>query len=245
MATYPEFPRGLLREQSHSWNIVGGTMTSGQAGDGFSPVTRSDGGGVWSCVMSEIGLGGNNSIIAGDYRYRERAVTLLWRAVRQICNGGTNRIVVPRNDALFRPFPAGASEYGSIPHSDGSFFSDGTGYYQPVIDVVTYGDADLRDNTLYLQLNYCGGLLGGESFSIDHSTWGWRLYEIATVEYIDATHVKVTFNVPLREAVPAGTQVEFDRPRCVMQLKNPGSMDLTVVPWTFNSANVEFIEARP
>lgn len=154
-------------------------------------------------------------------------------------------MVVWRNDALFRPWPAGAAPYGSIPHSDGTFFSDGTGYYQPVIDVETYGYAELRDTTIYLQLNYCGDLMGGESFSINHPTMGWRLYEIGTVNYVDDTHVAVTFNPPLREDVPAGTQVEFDRPRCVMQLKAPGSMDLTVVPWTFNSANAEFIEARP
>lgn len=244
MVAHVEFPRALLREQSHSWDIVGGTMVAGQAGDGFSPVTRSDGGGVWSCTMSSVGLTGiKGSGLVG--RDRQRVSTLLWRAVRQICNGGVNRIVVPRNDALFRPFPKGANEYGAIPHSDGSLFSDQTGYYQQVVDVETYVDADLRDNTIFMQLNRCGDLLGGESFSINHPTWGWRLYEIATVEYTDATHVTVTFNPPLREAVPANTQIEFDRPRCVMRLKTPGAMDLTVAPWTFNSANVEFIEARP
>lgn len=244
MASIPEFPRALLREQSHAWNIIGNTMGSGQGGDGFFPVARSDGGGLWSCVMSSISLSGVKVVDLRN-KQRQRYATLLWRAVRQICNGGANRIVVPRNDALFRPWPDGANEYESIPHSDGTLFSDGTGYYQPVIDVETYGDAELRDTTLYLQLNYCGELIGGESFSINHPTMGWRLYEIGTVEYVDDTHAKVTFNPPLREDVPAGTQIEFDRPRCVMQLKAPNSMDLTVVPWTFNSANAEFIEARP
>lgn len=243
MVSIPEFPRALLREQSHAWNIIGNTMGSGQSGDGFFPVARSDGGGLWSCVMSSASLSG---IRNSGFRVKQniRVATNLWRAVRQICNGGANRMVVWRNDALFRPWPVGASEYG-IPHSDGTFFSDGTGYYQPVIDVETYGDAELRDTTIYLHLNYCGDLLGGESFSINHPTMGWRLYEIGTVNYVDDIHVAVTFNPPLREDVPAGTQVEFDRPRCVMQLKAPSSMDLTVVPWTFNSANAEFIEARP
>ncbi|WP_398472794.1 hypothetical protein [Tardiphaga sp.] len=243
MAVYPEFPRGLLREQSHSWNIVGNTMSAGQAGDGFSPVVRSDGGGLWSCVMSAVSLSG---IKGAKLRHKDRIKqsTLLWRAVRQICNGGIGRIVVPRNDALFRPLPEGASAYGAIPHSDGALFSDQTGYYQSVIDVVTYGNATLRSTTLYLHLTRCGDLLGGESFSINHPIWGWRMYEIATVEPVDEFNVAVTFNPPLREAVPAGTKVEFDRPRCLMQLKAPNSMDLTVLPWTFNSANAEFIEAR-
>lgn len=244
MASLPEFPRALLREQSHAWNIVGATMGSGQGGDGFFPVARSDGGGLWSCSMSSISLSGIRGAALKD-RERVKVSTLLWRAVRQLCNGGARRIVVPRNDALFRPFPVSTSEYRAIPHSDGTYFSDSTGYYQPVIDVVTYAAADLRDTTLYLKLNYCSDLLGGESFSINHSTMGWRLYEIGTVAPVDDTHVAVTFNPPLREDTPSGTQVEFDRPRCVMQLKAPSSMDLTVAPWTFNSASVEFIEARP
>jgi hypothetical protein len=71
---------------------------------------------------------------------------------------------------------------------------------------------------------------------------GWRLYEIGTVVYTDASHAVISFNPPLREAISAGTQLEFDRPRCTMRLTAPGAMDLTVTPWTFNSASVQFVE---
>jgi hypothetical protein len=39
-----------------------------------------------------------------------------------------------------------------------------------------------------------------------------------------------------------GTIIEFDRPRCMMRLAQPSSMDLSINPWTFNSASVDFIE---
>ena len=105
-------------------------------------------------------------------------------------------------------------------------------------------DAALRDTTLYLKLNNCGALLGGESFSIDHETWSWRLYEIATVEYIDDTHAVVTFNPPLREAVTSGTLVEFDRPRCVMKLVNSVAMDFNTTTYPFSLATAKFIETK-
>lgn len=238
----PEFPRALLRERSHAWNIAGNTMAPGQTGAGVMTIGRSDGGGYWTCAMSAVSLSGRKSV--GDVgRDRQKYSTLLWRAVRQLCAGGVNLIVVPRNDALFRPFPAGGKEYEAAQHSDGALFGDDTGYYQPVISVKTYAAANLRATTLGLQLLNCAQLVGGESFSINHPAVGWRLYEIATVEQVDGMHAVVTFNPPLREAVAVGTEVEFDRPRCTMRLLNPGAMDLSVQPWTFNSADVSFVEA--
>lgn len=233
------FPRRLLREKSHSWNLVGVAATPGTAVN-VAPIVRSDGGGFWSCTMSDVALSGGKGLRGKD---RQKITTLLWRAVRQIADGGVTPLVVPRNDALFRPWPAGLDQ-GSvidIPHSDGSLFDDGAGYYQSVIDI-TAGPAALRATSLDITINCAGELMGGESFSIDHETMGWRLYEIATVLMDDDTMGTITFNPPLRQAIPAGTQLEFDRPRCVMRLAKTNSMDLSVQPWTFNSASVDFVE---
>jgi len=239
--TAPEFPRRLLREKNHAWNLLGVAATSGETASSVAVLTRSDGGGFWSCTMSDVQLGPR---APGADRQRQRLATLLWRAVRQICDGGVNLIVVPRNDALFRPWPAGIAqgESAPVPHSDGALLSDGTGYYQSVIHA-TAAAADLRDTALNLTLAQCGPLLGGESFSIRHKRMGWRLYEISTVVYSDATHAQVRFLPPLREAIDDGTDVEFDRPCCTMRLATPDAMDLTVAPWTFNSASVRFVES--
>jgi hypothetical protein len=239
--TIPHFPRRLLREKLHSWNLVGVAVTSGVTAQSVAPIVRSDGGGFWSCAMSDVSLSGNRTA-AGNARQRESG--LLWRAVRQLCDGGVNAIVVPRNDALFRPWPAGIAQGPApIPHDDGSLFSDDSGYYQPTINVVADGAAALRATTMNLLVIQAGPLLGGESFSIEHETVGWRLYEIATVAYADASHVAVSFMPPLREAVAAATDLEFDRPCCTMRLAKTNSMDLSVAPWTFNSASVDFVES--
>jgi hypothetical protein len=177
MAVAPEFPRALLRESSHSWNLSGAAATPGQTADAVAPIIRSDGGGFWTCNMTSVRL-------TGSSRDKIKGRTLLWRAVRTLCDGGVAGIVVPRNDALFRPWPPGVAPGRtrvSIPHSDGTLFGDGTGYYQRTIAIQAAAPAELRDTSMIFNLVHCGDLLGGESFSIFHATMNWRLYEIGNV----------------------------------------------------------------
>lgn len=237
------FPRLLLREKSHSWNLAGVAAMPGDTANSVSVITRSDGGGFWKCSMTDVSLSGGFPTSKG--KQRQRISTLLWRAVRQIGNGGVQPIIVYRNDSLFRPWPEGVAQSVGvdIPNGpDDTLFDDETGYYQSTIDIESDA-ADLRATSLDITMNYAGELMGGESFSIEHPTMDWRLYEIATIDMTSNTTATITFNPPLREAIEAGTRLEFDRPRCKMRLANPGSMDLTVVPWTFNSGSVEFVES--
>lgn len=245
MSVYPPFPRALLREKSHSWNLAGVAASGGVTDTSVMTMVRTDGGGFWTCSMTDVSLSGVRD--PRDLgRARQKVSTLLWRAVRQLANGGVSPLVVPRNDVLFVPFPSGVTKAIIVPHDDGSLFDDGTGYYQSAVDV-TCAAASLRATSLDLTLNVCGPLQGGEAFSIEHAdaTVDWRMYEIATVDYSDDTHATVTFNPPLRDDVVDGTQLEFDRPRCLMRLARTNSMDLSVAPWTFNQASVDFVEAFP
>jgi hypothetical protein len=234
------FPRALLRERSHSWNLV---AVAASAGSGILPssVVRSDGGGFWQCSMKDISLSGMKGMNLRG-RDRQKVSTLLWRSIQQLCDGGVNPIVVPRNDALFRPMPAGEKDKYT-PHNDGSGFSDGSSYYQPTIWIEAGSNASLRATTMYMRLKHSADLQGGEAFSIEHPNAGWRMYSIATVAMEEDDLALVTFMPPLREAITAGTYLEFDRPRCTLRLRDPNSMDLTVQPWAFNSASVDFVEA--
>lgn len=245
MTDIPLFPRALLREKSHSWNLLGVAQTPGQTTQNAATIVRSDGGGFWSCVMSDISLSGRKGMQDAG-RDRQKISALLWRAVRQVCDGGVNLMLVPRNDALVRPWPAGVAPDDGIgfPHSDESLFDDGSGYYQPMIDIVS-GAGALRATSMTIAINQAGDLQGGESFSIDHATIGRRLYEISTVVYSSAAAATIGFRPPLREAVTAGTAMDFDRPGCMMRLAKTTSMDLSVAPWTFNTASVDFVEAFP
>lgn len=226
------FPRKLLMETDHDWNLSGIEMNAGRGTYSPSVSVRTDGGGFWTASLNNI-------------RFPDTTYTLLWRALRQATSNGVVPFVVPRNDTSFAPLPNGA-ELGPLPHSDGAFFDDKTGYYQPAIDIEIATDAALRATTLVLAINSSAPLIGGEAFSIEHSTMGWRMYEIATVEVSGdiQPYAVVTFNPPLREAVTAGTYVEFDRPRCIMKLLDAKAMDLNVTTYPFSLVSVKFIESK-
>lgn len=225
------FPRKLLREADHDWNVAGSNAVAGSGSATPSVDVNSDGGGFWIASINNI-------------QFWDRTFTLLWRAVRQACNGGRNPLVVPRNDLAFAPFPAGGPVSDNLTFDDSTLFDDGTGLYQPSIDIETTAAASLRGTSLSVALLLSAPLQGGEAFSIKHPTWDWRIYEIATVTMIDAINAIIVFNPPLREDVPLGTVLDFDRPRCTMKLMNPAAMDLNVTTWPFSCPSVKFIESK-
>jgi hypothetical protein len=101
------FPRSLLREKSHSWNLLGVAQVPGQTAATAATIVRSDGGGFWSCVMNDVSLSGSKimqACAAGNARSKARCLA---RGPAILRRWGRT-IVVPRNDALFIPFPAGA-----------------------------------------------------------------------------------------------------------------------------------------
>ena len=87
--------------------------------------------------------------------------------------------------------------------------------------------------------------MGGEHFSIDHDMLRWRLYRIRTaIDNGDGTW-DCTVRPPLRAVAVADTQLQFDKPKCVMRLASPSSMDLTLSMRRHGRPSVDFIEAFP
>lgn len=224
-----EFPRSLLREQSGSWRLVMGTASPGLTGSGAFPLVRLDGGGLWRCDLNGVSL-------------LNPARIKLWRATEMACDGGSNPIVVPMCDVRHIPLGALSFSSASIPHSDGTFFSDGSGYYNPVINAETVGDADLRDTELTISFNAGGPLEGGEYFSIQHETEGWRLYMVVSVAIDGSGDSVCTIRPPLREDTDAGTPIDFDRPRCVMRLSTSDAMAMTLELRRHAQPNASFVE---
>ena len=227
-----DFPTRLQREESNEWNIAGNTATAGQTSTASVDV-RSDGGGLWVATMSDI-------------RIRDKADLAAWRATRQICNGGVVPINVFRLD-LLAPFPAGGPTTSpTYAHTDATLFTDGTGYVEPVIKVNCPAGAALRATSMVIELVNCAALQGGEAFSILHSVFGWRMYEIATVEVDldDSTLVTVTFNPPLRQRIEPGQEIEFDQPRCLMKLAAASAMNFILQQLPYSKASVKFVESR-
>ncbi len=103
----------------------------------------------------------------------------------------------------------GASYPGdSVPHSDGAFFSDGTGYAlaQPT-SAVQVAAARGATSVRVLASDFAGAMTAGVFFSINDYLYVVTDWELAgtTEEYID-----VTFEPPLRAAIDVDDTVDFD-----------------------------------
>jgi hypothetical protein len=222
-----------MRERSGSWQILSSTVSPGQTIHGAAPRIRTDGGGLWRCEYGSINLRSPDHVRA-------------WRALDVLCDGGMSPIIVPMCDKRHFPAPIvdGKPVYSiePIPHSDETFFDDGSGYAQNVVDASVMLDAPLRAVSLALSFVVGGPLRGGEFFSIEHPTQGWHLYQVGTVDDQGDDGTVITFRPQLREAVTAGTYLEFDRPRCVMMLADPNVMKLTLSMRRFADADVSFLE---
>lgn len=226
-------PPLLMRERSVSWQVMGSTVGPGQSATGAFYVGRMDGGGMWRAQWTNVNL-------------RTADHVRCWRAIAALAENGVVPLVVPHCDK--RHFPAPIIQghplysYGPIPHSDGSLFSDGSGYYQPVVSAESVGDALLRAVSIVIHFIAGSALRGGEVFSVCHPIQGWRRYEIKAVELNDDGDSVVTFRPPLREAVVDGTDIEFDYPRCVMRLAKSDGMDIDLDLRKFASPTVMFDE---
>ncbi len=232
MIELPEFPRSLMREQTSTWQLKASTVSPGQSASGSFARASYGGGGLWKADYSSINLRTADHVRA-------------WRAMEVLCDGGVSPVIVPMCDK--RQMPANVIEgrlvysYGNLPHSDGTVHDDGAGYYQASVVAITARPAPLRSVTLPISFISNSELRGGEMFSINHPTQGWRVYQIGLVESGGGVS-DVTIRPPLREAVPAATVVEFDQPRCVMMLSDPNAMQLAMTRRRFANPDVSFIE---
>lgn len=168
--------------------------------------------------------------------HRPRLV-LLWRAHAARIEGRTARIVLPVHDRReLRPFP-GDGPVGPQPHSDGTWFSDGSGYDQASIEVRLAAVLSLRATTASVIAHRAGSILPGMHFSI-----GERLYRVTAVTPGDGLAVSIEFLPPAREPAIVGAALEFERPVCRVRLAVENGMSLALAVGRHGMASVDFIE---
>jgi hypothetical protein len=169
----------------------------------------SDGGTSLSGVSEEIEADGGGFLQAdfGDGFTLDKTTGNAWRALSD-ADAGEAYVVLLCAERLFQPVGALAT----VRHSDATPFSDITPYTSSGADYTTTANAPLRAISLQISGAAELPLIGGELFSIEHPTWGWRAYRVRSID-----GDTISFRPPLREAVIAGTELEFDTPRCQMR----------------------------
>jgi hypothetical protein len=76
----------------------------------------------------------------------------------------------------------------------------------------------------------------------DATTYGWRVYLIDSVTPVSGTQYDITFWPPARFAVAAAHGLEFEEPRCVMQLAASDAMNMELAQRRFGDPGADFIE---
>lgn len=218
------WPCSILNPRNRQVDPVYRSVSGGVALNGFTQVIASDAG-IWKAVFAQIFIRNPSQIKA-------------WRAIRAHAEGRLNPILISLCEGAIRPLQEpGQRPFPPVPHSDDAFFEDETGYRNGMISVRLSHGAALRSTVLMLNKIACGSLEPGQRFSL-----GERLYEIRKVFSQNASQAEVAVWPPLREAVGAGTDANFDRPVLRVRLATDGEMDLMLDLNRFASPTVNFLE---
>ena len=222
---------GLFNEPEQlTWQLAGAYREGPPSLSQQAARARLDGGGWWQAKPENIFVRDDNAH--------------LWHAVEALVDDGVDEVILDYITNL-QPWPSvdgtPLSSLDPIPHSDGSFFSDGSGYMQRIIIAELDADAALRATTLRIDMQYSSPLVGGEPFTIVHPTQNERMYRVGTAVQGSDGIWTVTVRPTLREAAVAGTVLDFDRPRCRMTMQ--GGMALPLSSPFMGKASLQFIEA--
>jgi len=228
MASIIEWPFCLLTPRQVQANVVPFTRSGGKSLGGVEPLTRTDLG-FWAIDYASVAM---------QNRYRDQWRT--WQAIRQKLGGRSGLIAVRVPSGLSAPYESGRFEpVVEIPHSDDSFFDDDTSYEQGAISVVTDGNTPIGSTSIKLKIIKADSDLVGVRFSYNHA-----LYETGPVLEVDGDIWTVSISPSVRELIPSGADLNFDRPTCLCHLTDDRGMDVTQDAIGKNaSPNVSFTEA--
>jgi hypothetical protein len=208
----------LLTPRSIEFTFDSRSRSGGVSINGLEQLVAS-GGGVWRARLISIP-------VVTETKRR------VWRAIQAQTQGRAKEVLVPVF-CIDQP-----EMIGGIPHSDGTFFSDGSGYSQGSISAELTEDAPLR--ATQITLNVAGSSIDpGHYFEIGNG----RLHTISALVEEDGDEKTFDIWPPLREAATAGSSANFSDPKCRMRLATDDAMKAEFELGRFAFPTVEFIEA--
>jgi hypothetical protein len=250
----PELYHRFLRPQKMSFNTKGGSISGGVNGIGEAITIEMTGGGIVTASYEECFV-----FSPEQHEYVNYLAARL--------NRGTRFIAVPIFNDWAGPFArvngVPIASPSGIPHSDGSGFSDGAlGYSQASVWGRFHYNTALNAGQITIRVyNTSRGLRWSDWFSVLHNqngdlSKGWRAYRYWESEKIDegtepidgAGNVPfkdyiLAITPPLREAVVAGTRIEFAKPRFVGKFATGFELSWDVEGYWQSRPTLQFVEA--
>lgn len=230
-APYYVFPSRLFRPTSLQARLIGAAMTAPANLAGEAQFSEVSGGGRWVIDFGEAALWTPDKVKA-------------WRALSAALDNGAMPVLVPLADRRHQPVTnplVTPDPFGLTIWDDGE-----TPWTPDQVTAPVTATALLGATELTFSYTAPKALVGGEHFSIEHPTWGWRLHRVTRVKSGGAGSGDTTvvdFRPPLREAISSdspATLLNFDSPRCLMRVD--GDMSETVDMGRFGKASARFVE---
>jgi len=247
MANYlnqPTLAADFIAPGKTTYDVIGSSIDGGRNGTGQGQNIEMSGGGIVTAFYEDCKIKDPE-----QYEY------INWLGAR--LNGGFRFINVPIITDWFGPFPKikklPTAIVKGIPHSDGSYFDDGSGYSQATVWGIVTEDAALNAGILKMRVyGLSRPLRWSDWFSIYHNAAkGWRAYRywdvLSSTAGTDDAGAYVDYALalapPLRESVAAGTRVEFARPRFVAKFKADFTLPSVVEAFFVTQQAIQFVEA--
>lgn len=182
-----------------------------------------------------------------EFPVLETETILDWRGTIAALEGSSNDLIIGPFDHLRAPVHDGFPPIvGGIPHSDGAFFADGSGYSQSTIRVRLAAALELRATSATLTVEAAGPIRKGMYFTIWSLEAGVvrpRMYIVTKPPVVNGAQVDITFRPPLRTDAASGSEVDFADPKLVMNLADPESGQLELAYSRFGRPSISLEES--
>lgn len=185
-------PLALFAPSEHGWRLAGTALSGGQPINGAPQTADMSTGGWWVCDYS-VGI------------LRTKAQLGAWRAMLALLNSGVRTIEVPVLDGL-KPYPPG---FPGLP-IEATLAAD--------VFMPAYPAPASPPNQARVRLVAGGALQGGEYLTVIGPSGAAWLHMVAAITDVTAGVSTVTVVPPFREDMAAGTDVDFNNPRCTMKV---------------------------
>lgn len=226
------WPEAVLKATAGKSKVTATTIGGGRSLSGLEQVVANDAG-FWRLTMANISV-------------RSNAHVEVWNAIEVQLQGRSGTVVVPMLDCMRSPWPTVdgklLASYGDIPFSDDALFSDGVGFYQPVIVADASSGIAERATSGTIRISYGGTLAAGMHFSVGER--GYRIQRVLSTTDLGGgvASYTITFWPPAREAIEAGTALNLDCPHFRARLASDGEMDFDPELFKFGRPTLNFVE---